>query len=105
MLVPITTFAFRVEFRVVPDVGATTGDLSDPASIVWTVKRLTPLPAGTAETFTYGTDPEATRLSTGVYQLVYTVTAAGTYAVKAQGTLSPEVAEEIQFAVPASLAG
>lgn len=91
-----------VEFRV-PDEN---GTLTDPTTVVFTATRLnrTASDAGDTPTdYTYGTDPEVTRDSAGIYKFAL-VPADGRWAVHAQGTGAAYGAAEIEFVVTKSKA-
>lgn len=71
--------------------------LTDPTAVVFRI-----MSASLAETsFDYGVDPEVTRLSTGVYRLVYDLLSddPGTWSVRCQGTGSLVAAVENTFEV------
>jgi hypothetical protein len=50
-------------------------------------------PAGTSTVYTYGTDPEVTRVSAGVYRLLISADTAGRYHVRAWSTGTGQAAE------------
>lgn len=54
---------FTAEFRAAPIAPATVGTLTDPAEIVFRWRT----PAGIETSYTYGTDSEVQRASTGIY--------------------------------------
>ena len=54
---------------------ADTGSLADPLGVAVNLRE----PDGTTTTYTYGTDAELTKVSVGLYQLLITLSQAGTY--------------------------
>lgn len=83
------------EFRV-PD---SKGSLTNPTTVTFTAR----LRGETATAYVYGTDPEVTRPSIGVYELEYEP-AEGVWAVHVQGTGTAHAADEIEFVIDHSRA-
>ena len=67
----------------------------DPTAVVFKLK----LPSGTIVTYTYGTDAELVKDSTGNYHVDYKVTIKGAYHYYFDGTGAIEAAEEDSFFV------
>ena len=74
------------------------GTVVDPGAVVGKFEN----PGGTETTYTYGTDAELVKESTGTYYFVLTVDAAGTWYVRME-TTNPDVAREASFTVDASV--
>ena len=73
----------------------------DPSVVKATIRQ----PNGTTQTYTYVTDVEVTKLSTGVYRLEYTVTAAGQHNYRWFSTGTGAASDEAYFDVRASRVG
>lgn len=74
------------------------GTLTDPTTVVFTARRRgdTPTP------YTYGTDPEVTRVSAGIFELALDHTASdqvGDWCVHAQGTGDAHAADDIDYKI------
>ncbi len=73
------------------------GPLTDPAGVVFTTRRQDDPPVA----YTYGSSPEVTRLSVGVYELRF-VPAPGVWRVHVQGTGTAYAASEVSFRIAKS---
>lgn len=72
---------------------------ADPGVVTIQVKT----PAASTTAYVYGTDAEVTRIATGVYQIAFAVTAAGTWTVQAEGSSSgPIVVDSDTFSATAA---
>lgn len=69
--------------------------LTNPTTLKFKVKN----PAGTITTYTYGTDAELVRDSTGAYHIDISATQAGTYRYRWESTGTAAGAEEGAFVV------
>lgn len=69
------------------------GAAADPTDIVAEVRT----PSGEIDVYTYGTDADLTKLSTGSYRLLYTVDDDGLYHWRFAGTGAVIAAIEGQF--------
>lgn len=67
-----------------PDNGA----LTDPSSVSVVVRA----PSGTSTTYVYGVDAACSKVSTGVYQVVITLSEVGTYKWKWTGSATEKTA-------------
>jgi hypothetical protein len=76
------------------------GAVADPTVITCVVKS----PLGTSTTYTYGTDAELTRTSTGIYNLDLSIVDAGTYKYKFAGIGALVTADQGRVEVRRSLA-
>lgn len=76
------------------------GNVVDPATVVGKFV----LSGGTATSYTYGSDEQLEKNSTGDYQFAFTPDAAGTWYARIE-TTSPDTAYETSFAVAASQFG
>lgn len=75
------------------------GALDDPTAVVFTLRT----PAGAETSFVHGTDDEVDRVSTGVFRFTApTLSASGTYRLRAKGTEGLIAADEGSFTVRAS---
>ena len=70
----------------------------DPSVVAFKVKN----PNGTQTTYTYGTDSEAAKTSTGIYTLTVNITMAGVWAWRSYSTGSYQGAAQGSFEVEAS---
>ena len=71
----------------------------DPETVVFKAMD----PVGQVQTWTYGTDPEVSKLGTGHYQLDLPLTAGGTWYYRVEGQGAYQSAVEQQFAVRESV--
>lgn len=88
----------RATFKTESVPGSGTFDtLTDPTTVTFTARRR----GDTATSYLYGTAPEVTRVSLGLFRLKF-VPAQGTWAVHVQGTGAAYGAEEIEFVIAGS---
>lgn len=78
---------------------ATSGSNTNPAAVMFKVMS----PSGDVTTYTYGTDAQLVRDSTGVYHVDVSADELGTYAYRFWSTGSGQAASEGQFSVRLSL--
>lgn len=75
------------------------GNPADPTAVTFRLR----LPNGTLVNYTYGTDAQLTKDSTGVYSVIYTASAAGIYTYYFRGTGAVQAGtDDTQFRVIAS---
>ncbi len=75
------------------------GDAIDPVTV--TFKYLDPA-TGSGATLVFGTDPEISNPSVGVYKLLLDVASEGMWIWRAEGTDTPQIAEDDTFKVLSS---
>lgn len=80
------------------DPDPTNATLTDPTTVVYTARKDG---AGTASTYTYGVEPEVTRVSVGVFELRI-VPVPGLWTVHVQGTGAAYAADDIRFRITPS---
>lgn len=76
----------------------TAGAAANPTTVVAQVRD----PSGEITTYTYGTDSQPTRTSTGVYVLEFDLDTEGQWQVRFAGTGAVVAAQETGIVVPAS---
>lgn len=69
------------------------GTETDPSTVTFKIK----LPDGTVTTYVYGTDAELVRSGAGVYYVDYSITQAGRYSYRFEGTGTVATAENSEF--------
>ncbi len=69
------------------------GSLTDPTTVTFKMKE----PDGTETTYVFGTDPELTNPSTGVYTVSWPITQSGIHRYKFVATGTVEQAEQLTF--------
>lgn len=74
------------------------GDLVDPTGVVFKLRT----PAGTTTTYTYGTDVQLVKSTTGTYYADVTITESGPHWYRFAGTGAATAAEEARFDVDLS---
>lgn len=74
------------------------GTVQDPTVVKFAFKN----PAGSVTTYTYGTDAELVKSSTGIYYVDVNCSSAGTYFVRWYSTGTGQASEEDMFYVNAT---
>lgn len=69
------------------------GAATDPTTVTFKVK----VPDGTITTYIYGTHAELAKSATGVYYVDYSITQAGRYSYRFEGTGTVATAENGEF--------
>jgi hypothetical protein len=72
------------------------GVATDPTAVLFSIKN----PAGTTTTYTYGTDAQLVKSTTGIYYVDVNVNAVGTWYYKFYSTGTGQSASEGLFFVP-----
>lgn len=74
------------------------GDAADPSTVTFEMTE----PDGTTTTYVYGTDPQVSKESTGIYYVDWPITQQGVHYYRFTGSGNVVAAEESSFTAPAS---